>query len=313
MGDPDISVVIATRNRETRLRFALEALARQTLPSERFEVVVVRASDADGPTVTPPPGLPVRFLDCRPGPAAQRNVGWRAANASLIAFTDDDCRPVRDWLERLLAAADHSDGILQGRTEPDPDERHLFHGRARSIEIIGADDWYATCNIAYQRRTLEGLGGFDERFPVAWGEDTDLGLRAREEGAELTYVPDALVYHAVNSRTVRQAVREAAKRNSLPMVFARHPGQRKRLYMGFFVKRSHAKFLLAALGVAAFRRRPLLGAAAAFPYLRERKPLTRVPRELPRIAYHLPSRVIVDAVEVASVAASAIRHRVPVI
>lgn len=313
MSQLDVSVVIPTRNRETRLRFALEALAAQTLSRERFEVVVVRASDAEEPLVSAPPGLPVRFLGCPPGPAAQRNLGWRAARAPLIAFTDDDCRPAPNWLDRLLEAADRSEGILQGRTEPDPDERHLFHGRSRSIEIVGPNDWYATCNIAYSRQVLERLGGFDERFPAAWGEDTDLGLRARDAGAELSYVPDALVHHAVNSRTVRQAVREAARRNSLPMVFARHPEQRRRLYMGFFVKRSHATLLLAAAGVAVVRRRPLLGAAAMFPYLRNRKPLRSVPGELPRIAYHLPSRLIVDVVEVVSVAAAAARHRVPVI
>jgi GT2 family glycosyltransferase len=178
---------------------------------------------------------------------------------------------------------------------------------------VGPSEWYATCNIAYSREVLERSGGFDERFPAAWGEDTDLGLRAREGGAGLAYAPGAVVHHAVNSRTVRQAVREAARRNSLPMVFARHPEQRKRLYLGFFVKRSHATLLLAAAGGLAARRRPLLGAAAMLPYLRERKPLRSLPRELPRIAYHLPSRLIVDVVEVISVGAAAARHRVPVI
>jgi len=128
MSQLDVSVVIPTRNRETRLRFALEALAAQTLPRERFEVVVVRASDAEEPLVSAPPGLPVRFLACPPGPAAQRNLGWRAARAPLIAFTDDDCRPAPDWLERLVAAADSSGGILQGRTE--------YAQRRISLELV---------------------------------------------------------------------------------------------------------------------------------------------------------------------------------
>src|SRR5688500_15232844 len=43
---PEISVVIPTRFRETRLAFALDALAAQTLAPGRFEVIVVRAADA---------------------------------------------------------------------------------------------------------------------------------------------------------------------------------------------------------------------------------------------------------------------------
>jgi GT2 family glycosyltransferase len=309
----DASVVIATRNRETRLRFALEALRAQTLDPSRFEVIVVRAEDVDGQLTEGPAGLRVTFLACPPGPAAQRNVGWRAARGRLIAFTDDDCRPPPHWLERYLTAADGGATILQGPTAPDPDEAHLLHGRARSIEITKADEWYPTCNIAYPRSLLERVGGFDERFPTAWGEDTDLGLRVRAAGAELRFVEDAVTYHAVNARTLKGALREAVRRDSLPMVFARHPEQRRILFLGTFVRRTHANFLLAVLGAAIARRWPLLGLLAMLPYLRNRRPLRTVPRSLPQILYHLPARVLVDAVEVAAVARAAAKHRVPVL
>ena len=130
--EPDIAVVIPTRRRETRLAFALEALAEQSLDASRFEVIVVRDGDAAAPFAEPPDGLRVRFCT-RPGvagPTAKRNVGWRSTTAPLVAFTDDDCRPHPAWLESLLAAADGADAFLQGRTEPDPDESHLLHGFA---------------------------------------------------------------------------------------------------------------------------------------------------------------------------------------
>ena len=57
------------------------------------------------------------------GPAAARNEGWRAAGAPLVAFTDDDCVATPVWLEEALRAAREEPGaIVQGRTEPDPDE-----------------------------------------------------------------------------------------------------------------------------------------------------------------------------------------------
>ena len=177
-------MVIPTARRETRLAFALEALASQTLAPERFEVVVVRADDP-GPTTDAPDGLNVTFLSAPPGAgaAAGRNIGWRAAAAPLVAFTDDDCRPAPEWLERLLdAAGEDGERILQGRTEPDPDERVRLHGLATTQTIVGPTPWYQTCNIAYPRALLERLDGFDERFDG--GEDADLGLRAVEGGAQ---------------------------------------------------------------------------------------------------------------------------------
>ena len=71
-------------------------------------------------------------------PARHRNLGWRAARAPLVAFTDDDCRPEPDWLEVLLAAARrHPSAIVQGATRPDPFESELLqaiHARTQQIE-----------------------------------------------------------------------------------------------------------------------------------------------------------------------------------
>lgn len=101
-------MVVPTRGRETRLAFGLEALAAQTLPGERFEVIVVRDEDAEPPLVQAPEGPDVRFLALPgvTGPTAKRNLGWRETRPPLIAFTDDDCRPSPGWLEGLLAAGE---------------------------------------------------------------------------------------------------------------------------------------------------------------------------------------------------------------
>ena len=264
----EIAVVIPTFRRETRLRFALEALAAQNLDRERFEVVVVRAAEAEGPYASAPDGLDVRFLTAsQTGPAAQRNHGWRATTAPLVAFTDDDCRPAPTWLESLLAAADES-SIVQGPTAADPDERHLLAGLARTMEVEGPSDWYESCNIAYPRSLLERIGGFDDGFRLAWGEDTDLGLRAREAGAGLTYAPQALVWHAVIARSLPRALQEARRREWLPLVIARHPDQRRVLYHRWFANRAHAAVCAGAVVIAASPRRSRgVVAVAAVPFL----------------------------------------------
>ena len=313
---PEIAVVIPTRGREPRLAFALDALAAQTLGRERFEVVVVRDADARGRSRTRgPEGLRVEevFGTGVTGPVAKRNLGWRATAAPLVAFTDDDCRPAPDWLERLLDASAKSDdperSFLQGRTEPDPAERHLLYGFARSMEVIGPSDWHETCNIAYPRALLERLGGFDEEFERV-GDDTDLGLRALESGAARVYVDRARVWHAVLPRTALAAAREGSRLGSAALMFARHPQQRRALFGRYFLRPTHATWLLAAAGLVVFRRRPLLAALAIAPYLDPGPGWAGLPpRVLARTIAQVPGRAIVDGAEVLATARGAIRER----
>ena len=98
----------------------------------------------------------------------------------MVAFTDDDCRPPPEWLERALEAARaHPGQVVQGATRPDPHEAHLLGmaPHARSQNINPPVPWAQTCNIVYPREALERVGGFDEQIPTA-GDDMDLAARA---------------------------------------------------------------------------------------------------------------------------------------
>ena len=316
--------MIPTHGRETRLAFALEGLALQTLEPGAYEVIVVRDEAAAGPLAAAPDGLDVRFLRCdRPGVASKRNDGWRAAAAPLVAFMDDDCRPAPEWLEALVEGATARQGeqavFLQGRTEPDPDEAHLLIGLARSVEITGPTPWYETCNIVYPRSLLELVGGFDETFGLPpWGEDTDLGLRARRAGARAEYADGALVWHAVHPRPLVVALREALRREHTPRILRRYPSYRRFFRLGVFANEAHAGLTLALAGIAAGsgmrRGGALVAAAAATPYLAHTwrnfvaaGPPT--PRRIARLALHLPPQVTLDAVEIAATARGAVRYR----
>ncbi len=326
---PRISVVIPTHARETRLAFALDALAAQTLPGREFEVIVVRAKGAPGPFARAPAGLDVRFLESdERGPVPQRNTGWRAAEAPLVAFVDDDCRAAPDWLEVLLAVAERegmesADLIVQGRTEPDPSELHLLFGLARSIEVTRPTGLYETCNLLYPRALLERLGGFDPAFMLPhWGEDTDLGLRAAEAGARLVYTDDACAWHAVHPNALPRALLEARRRLRFARLLRRHPQLRGMMPQGLFVNDSHRGIAIAFCGAAAallgVRGGRTLAALATAPYLagaaREfagSGPIT--PRRGARFLVHLPSRAVVDAAEVAYTVRGAIEDRTPVV
>jgi GT2 family glycosyltransferase len=309
---PQIAVVIPTRRRETRLAFALEALEVQTLPRDSFEVVVVRDGEWPEPLAEAPGVLRVRFLS-QPrarGPAAARNRGWRESPAELVAFIDDDCRPAPRWLETLAAAAEGRNVFLQGRTEPDPDERHLLGGLARSQLITGASGWFEACNMAYPRGLLERLNGFDESFPGPAGEDTDLGLRAVGVGARLQYVDEALVWHAVWPRHLPTALRETWRWRFVAPLLKRHPDQRRAIPGGLFWKEAHARLLLAAAGLGTARRGPQVASALALPYLElHMRTYPRTARGIARAALDLPARVALDSFELAVTAAGAAERR----
>jgi glycosyltransferase involved in cell wall biosynthesis len=320
MSAPLVSVVIPTHMRETRLSFALDALAAQTLPLDAFEVIVVRSPEA-GPRTEPPEHLRVRFLDsAEANISVQRNLGWREAQAPLVAFTDDDCRPAPDWLARLADGAGEGSGpasparILIGRTEPDPDEGHLHYGIARTIHVIGPDRWFRTCNIAFPRELLERLGGFDESLAFHC-EDTDLGLRALAEGAEGVFCDEAIVWHAVHVRSFRQAVRDASRLSGEPALLARYPEQRDELYLRAFVSEEHAKVVLALAGALLWRRSRAVAALAAYPYVmgriakRLRNPNPLSPIGAFRLAADIAVEGALDTVEVVARARSSAASR----
>ena len=271
----------------------------------------MRDAPWDGPRAVAPRGLAVRFIDRaqRSGPAHGRNLGWRAASARLVAFTDDDCRPDPGWAAALVERGRRDEAFVQGRTEPDPDERHLLGGLARSQSITEPNEVFQTCNMAYPRARLERLGGFDEEMET--GDDTDLAWRARDSGAELEWAPEALVWHAVFPRHVPQAIAETWRWRHVPALLARHPEQRRLLRYGFFWKETHARLALAAAGVAASRRAPV-ALLAVLPYFAlHARAYDSSPRGLVRAALDLPSHAAVDAVETAVTAAGAVRHRTP--
>ena len=315
---PEIAVVVASHDRPLRLRWLLEALREQTVARERFEVVVAHDSGARTAALLHAHPLAPRVLAFAPGsagPAVKRNAAWRAAAAPLVAFTDDDCRPRPDWLERLLetARADPSSAVVQGRTVVDVAERPVRQGAAwsRSQEAVPPSDFGQTCNIAYPRALLRDVGGFDERYPLAAGEDTDLWLRVRAAGGRLVAAPDAVVEHGVEERSLTQAVRGTWRWQHVAAVPARHPEIRAHLAGRVFWRASHGWALVAAVGLGlGVRRRGAL--ALTLPWAHGALVVHgSSARARARAATELPGRALLDLAETVSAARGAIRYRTP--
>jgi GT2 family glycosyltransferase len=180
------AVVIPTIGRAS-LRALLERLAVGPGPLPA-EVLVVH----DRPGRPLSVRAPIRLLDrvrvlTGPGrgPAAARNVGWRATDAEWVVFLDDDVLPDRRWRVDLAADLERDAAAVQGRiTVPLPRGRAPTDWERQVAGLVGAA--WITADMAYRRDVLVEVGGFDERFPRAYREDTDLAIRVRRRGHRLT-------------------------------------------------------------------------------------------------------------------------------
>jgi GT2 family glycosyltransferase len=323
MTSPQVTVVVASHARALRLRWLLNALEEQTLERSAWELVVVHdnAGEETERLLHEHPLAQdgtLRHHRLTPGtgtPARQRNHGWRDARAPLVAFTDDDCRADPRWLQELLAAATAAPGsIVQGTTTPEPHEAAILVAPRTRTLTVTPPSWQApTCNVLYPRALLERVGGFDEAFPGAAGEDTDLAERARATGAALVAAPDARIFHAVEAMSLRQAARLTWKWRDLPLVVKRHPHLRANAIANVFWKHAHWRLLLAVAGLlASLRFRP--AALLLLAYLRHALFVHgRRPGAVARAVVELPSRAIVDAVEIAAVVDGSVRHRTVVL
>jgi glycosyltransferase involved in cell wall biosynthesis len=286
---PSISVIIPARDAAPTLDRTLSALRAQTL-KEPFEVIVVDDGSVDGTASVAHRYAPlVRLIrsERSEGPGAARNRGVGAACAPVLAFTDSDCFPARDWLAtglRALAGAD----LVQGAVAPDPDApRTPFD---RTVIVARDGGFYQTANVFLRRELFHSLGGFRDwareprtgeprpgspdrrrarasRTPI--GEDTLFAWRARRDGARVAFAADALVHHAVVPGGVRDEIADRLHWSTdMPGLARLVPELRQAtFYRRWFFHRKTARFdvALAAGAAALVSRRPAWLALAA-PY-----------------------------------------------
>jgi len=303
-----VTVVVPTYQRPERLPRLIAALEAQTLPRDEFDVVISDDASADETPVVlkelaakSPLRLRIVTNERNSGPAVARNLAWRTSDAPVIAFTDDDCAPAPGWLEAgLRRLEDARIAIVQGKTIPDPAaERRPWDV---SQDIAEFSKRFETCNIFYRTDVLRDLGGFDETMPF-FGEDTVLGWSALRHGLEAGFEQDALVHHGVIYPGVRYHLRWARMHRNWATLIRRFPEMRKEvLYYGLFIKKRHAGFLAAILGLAlGWRWRPAL--LLALPYV-----VYRAPRSLGDLKDRTLRGTAFDAVVVAGLLEGSIRE-----
>jgi lipopolysaccharide/colanic/teichoic acid biosynthesis glycosyltransferase/GT2 family glycosyltransferase len=210
-----ISVVVPAYNAAATLGDCLRALSQQTRDRDSYEVIVVDDGSTDA-TADVARTHGVRLVrQANAGPAAARNRGAREARGELLLFTDADCAPAPDWIERLSAPFSDPEvvgakGVYRTRqrslvarfVQLEYEEKYARMARQEQIDFID------TYSAAYRRGVFLANGGFETLFRTASVEDQELSFRLARKGYRLVFVPDAVVYHVHDVTALEYARRK---------------------------------------------------------------------------------------------------------
>lgn len=204
-----VSVVVATRNRDTCLIELLKSLFLQKYSD--FEVIVVDQSDKSFPAKDNYyQKIKTKITIVRSqskGAGRARNIGIKKAKGQIIVFLDDDVVADKDLIKSHVEAyGNKSIGAVCGRVITRGQKIEADNQQTGRIKWWGEfTDGFSssvsqevttaiTCNSSWRCDVLGRIGGFDEKLDLI-REDSDLSLRTIAEGYKIAFIPKALAYH----------------------------------------------------------------------------------------------------------------------
>ena len=215
-----VSVIVVTLNEEQNIHSCLDALLKQDIPKEDYEVIVVDGASKDKTqeivrSVAKEHNT-VRLIVEKDGSIARcRNIGIQQSTYNHTAFTDADCVVPSDWLKRLKRGyARHTVGIKNlagvGGANIPPENGssfqqaigisfNSFFGSLGSIQAqpvkYNKEVFSISCsNSLYQKKALLDVGMFSEELGNQ-GEDWDLGAKLKKKGYVVYGIHDCTVWH----------------------------------------------------------------------------------------------------------------------
>lgn len=199
---PRVSVIIPTYRDWDRLAVCLDALRRQTLPQDHFEILVANNDpDRPVPDALRLPDNATLLTVAQPGSYAARNAAVQVAKGEIFAFTDSDCVPEPQWLAQALGLFDADPEVSRIAG----DIRHFVTGGRWTAAALFdrtfhlqqkrhfADGQAATANAFAYRKVFDAVGSFDPKLLT--GGDLEWSRRARDAGFKIAFCADAVVKH----------------------------------------------------------------------------------------------------------------------
>jgi GT2 family glycosyltransferase len=228
-----ISIVVISKD-EPALAETLHAVCEQVAEmSQEAEVIVVDASDGRLDRIRDRFEGRVTWLSfARPSGVSvsiphQRNAGVRAANGTIIVFTDAGCLPEPGWVQQIVAplldGEDMSFGLTLGSVDGMKLHDRMARNRVQQLYLTEC----STINTAFRREVYDKIGGFDEGF--AYGSDVDFSWRAVDQGYRIRSAPNAVVRHDWGT-TRRQMRRSYLYGRARARLYRKHPRRLRRAW-----------------------------------------------------------------------------------
>lgn len=206
-----VSVIIPFYNSQRTIDICLNALGDQYIKPCEIILIDNGSSDKSSEIVHVfkhnHPYLNIILVEePKRGPSAARNRGLKVAVGDIVAFTDSDCAPDKNWLKEIQGAFHNAKiGAVAGRVVGFKPESTLdkFHtvftmkGLPRSqifTEFTLVRGGFPTANLAVRKGVLDHIGGFDESMKI-YSEDYDLCTRIYQAGFSIQYTTNAVVCH----------------------------------------------------------------------------------------------------------------------
>jgi glucosyl-dolichyl phosphate glucuronosyltransferase len=218
--EPAISVVICTYNRDKFIGEALNCLAKQTLPAEQFEIIVVDNKSTDNTAtiakkfIGKHPELNMRYvLEPNKGLSFARNRGIEEAKTPIITYIDDDAEVTPGFLQHIVSfmQADKTVAGIGGKVIPKYSESEEPKWMSRYLDgMVGRIDYGdATkrfdsnmkypggCNMTYTREILQKAGGFNNKLTFR-ADDKYIFFQVTKYTDNIYYLPEASLYHNID-------------------------------------------------------------------------------------------------------------------
>jgi glycosyltransferase involved in cell wall biosynthesis len=240
----ELSVIIPTYNRQKMLIKCINALSNQTYPFDKYEIVVVNDGSTDHTKqeindLSCSIKVKVKYLEQEhKGTAAAKNLGVKNSSGKIIFITGDDIVVTPNLLQEHMNQhrmfPQNNIAILGHVTWPPeinitPFMKWLESGGPQFAYYLikngTADFWFFySSNISVKKEFLIENGLFDEEFPHAAYEDTELGYRLKNKGLMIKYDKNAIGYHyhqGINLENYKKRMVKAGE--SAAILCRKHP------------------------------------------------------------------------------------------
>lgn len=268
-----VSLIIPVRNASRTIDKTFAYILRLKYLGENMEIIIADGGSSDETVEIVKryqqehPFIKLIEIPHCPSPGFARTKALQQAKGDFIFFTDGDCAPVEDWIERMLEvfSRDEKIGAVGGeiytlRVEPDNlveiyceafgfNRVSWRYGNLKEgyyppfitnspTEICGHRAYFfVTANVAYRRQAVEDAQRSFWSLPT--GEDIDFCLRVRKKGWKFYFLPQAFVkhMHRANLKSLLRVWQSYAQAH--PPLLAAHAGKEMEIIFQFIGRWPH--------------------------------------------------------------------------